>query len=137
MAHYAFIDDNNIVVEVIVGKDENEDGINWESKYAQIRSMKCKRYSYNTRGGIHYDPITKQPSENQSKAFRKNAAAIGYSYNDIRDAFIPPKPYSSFIFNEDTCTWEAPIQLPDDVGQGDPPKVYFWDEIMKNWRAMN
>jgi hypothetical protein len=92
MAHYAFIDENNIVVEVIVGRNENEivDGIsNWEKHYEEFRlGLKCIRTSYN--GNI-----------------RKNYAGIGYTYDQTRDAFIPPKPEEgNWVLNEDTCRWE-------------------------------
>lgn len=106
MAHYAFLDENNIVINVIVGKDENEDGIDWEEFYG------AKRTSYNTKGGIYYDSQTGEPHVDQSKAFRKNYAGIGYTYDPARDAFIPPKPYPSWILNEDTCLWEAPVPYP-------------------------
>jgi len=124
MAHYAFLDRNNIVTEVIVGKDEGEDGIDWEKKYEEIRGQKCKRTSYNTSGNVHSLGGT---------PFRKNYGSLGYTYNDIRDAFIPPKPYNSWKLNEETCLWEAPILLPEDVGTGTPPKFYDWDEITQSW----
>ena len=124
MAHYAFLDNNNIVTEVIVGKDEGEEGINWEQKYSEIRNLKCKRTSYNTRGGVH--KLSGTP-------FRKNYAGIGYSYNQIRDAFIPPKPHASWTLNEETCLWEAPTPIPEDEGTGNPPKRYSWDEITLSW----
>jgi hypothetical protein len=103
MAHYAFLDENNIVIQVIVGKDEGEDGIDWEQFYG------AKRTSYNTRGGIYYNPTTNFPSEDQSKAFRKNYAGIGYYYDPVLDAFIPPKPDDTWILNEQTGLWEPPV----------------------------
>jgi hypothetical protein len=94
MAHYAFIDENNLVVEVIVGRNEDEvvDGISdWESHYEEFRpGLTCKRTSYN--GNI-----------------RKNYASIGFTYDSVRDAFIPPKPIvegKEFALNEETCLWE-------------------------------
>ena len=126
MAHYAIIDESNIVTYVHVGKDENdivldnnENPINWEDYY------KAKRTSYNTIGGIHY--VNGIPSQDQSKAFRKNYASIGYYYDEIRDAFIPPKPYPSWILNEDTCFWDAPIPYPNDGNN------YIWNEEIVNW----
>lgn len=126
MAHYAIIDESNIVTYVHVGKDENdivldnnENPINWEDYY------KAKRTSYNTIGGIHY--VNGIPSQDQSKAFRKNYASIGYYYDEIRDAFIPPKPYPSWILNEDTCLWDAPIPYPNDGNN------YIWNEEIGNW----
>lgn len=137
MAHYAFLDSNNIVTEVIVGKNENEDGGDWEKKYSEIRGQPCKRTSYNTFGGIHYNPETNRPSDDQSKAFRKNYAGIGFTYDKLRDAFIPPKPFASWVFNESTCLWESPVSKPNDEGTGDPPKIYEWDEITKTWMLWN
>ena len=83
--------------------------------------------SYNTRGGIHYQPNTDIPSEDQSKALRKNYAGIGYSYDEGRDAFIPPKFYASWVLNETSCLWEAPVSYPDDGQQ------YTWNEETTSW----
>lgn len=128
MAHYAVLDENNVVVSVFVGKHENETAngvlMNWEDYY------KAKRTSYNTRGGVHHSPETAEPSPDQSKAFRKNFAAIGFQYDAQRDAFIPPKPYPSWILNEQTCLWEAPTANPND-GQR-----YKWDEDTTSWRVL-
>jgi hypothetical protein len=129
MAHYAFLDENNIVTEVIVGKDESN--FDWESQYASFRGQVCKRTSYNTRGGIHYDPNTNEPSEDQSKAFRKNYAGIGYSYDSQRDAFIPPKPYASWLLDEFSCLWNAPVPRPNDE------KMYLWDEESQSWTEIS
>lgn len=109
MAHYAFLDLNNIVTEVIVGKNEDEGGIDWEQWYAEFRGQTCKRTSYN--GNI-----------------RKNYAGIGYTYDVGRDAFIPPKPFASWTLNETTCLWDAPIPMPSDAG-----KFYRWDEPTTSW----
>jgi hypothetical protein len=118
MAHYAFLDANNIVTEVIVGKDEGEEGIDWEQHYGQFRGQVCKRTSYNTHGGIHSSGGT---------PYRKNYAGIGYSYDPERDAFIPPKPYTSWVLNDSTCLWEAPVPMPGD-GQS-----YDWNEQQGQW----
>ena len=131
MAHYAFLDENNIVTEVIVGKNEGEEGINWEQQYNFIRGQICKRTSYNTRGGIHYDPITNIPSLDQSKALRKNYAGIGMNYDAQRDAFIPQKPYNSWVLNEQTCNWDAPVARPNDNN------IYIWNEEILNWELIN
>jgi len=112
MAHYAFLDENNIVVEVIYGKDENEDGIDWEKYYGNIRNMKCKRTSYNTRAGKHLN----------GNPFRKNYAGIGFSYNEELDAFIPPKPFDSWILDEVKGVWAAPMSEPEDS------RLYEWNE---------
>jgi len=91
MAHYAYLNENNIVVGVIVGRNEGEDGIDWEQYYG------AKRTSYNTFAGEHLSGGT---------PFRKNYAGIGYSYDLARDAFIPPKPDGEYVLNEETCQWE-------------------------------
>ena len=109
MAHYAFLDSNNIVTEVIVGKDETDTTHDWEQFYGEFRGQVCKRTSYN--GNI-----------------RKNYAGIGYSYDAQRDAFIPPKPFNSWILNETTCLWNAPVTMPTDN------KRYTWDELTTSWK---
>jgi hypothetical protein len=125
MAHYAFLNMSNIVTEVIVGKDETDGPTNWEIHYGNIREQVCKRTSYNTRGGVHYTDGAE--SADQSKAFRKNYAGIGYTYDHSRDAFIPPKPFDSWVLNESSCLWEAPVEYPDD-GQ-----IYTWNEDTTSW----
>jgi hypothetical protein len=119
MAHYAFLDENNIVTEVIVGKEESN--FNWEQQYGLFRGQLCKRTSYNTIGGVHKLGGT---------PFRKNYAGIGYTYDQTKDAFIPPKPYNSWILNEQTCLWESPIPIPSDASID---KVYSWNETTQNW----
>lgn len=116
MAHYAFLDENNIVTEVIAGNDESD--TDWEQHYGQFRGQVCKRTSYNTQGGVH---------SAGGEPYRKNYAGIGYSYDVSRDAFIPPKPYPSWSLNEDTCLWEAPIAYPADGGR------FTWDESTSRW----
>ena len=128
MAHYAFLDNDNIVSQVIVGKNENER--DWESYYSAILGQRCKRTSYNTRGGVHYNPETGEPSADQSKALRYNYAGIGFTYDEERDAFIPPKPFESWVLDEDTCLWTAPLPYPED-GQ-----TYTWDEDAGDWVAV-
>jgi hypothetical protein len=120
MAHYAFLDQDNIVTEVIPGKDEGDDGIDWEQVYSEVRGQVCKRTSYNTQGGVHLLGGT---------PFRKNYAAIGSFYDQSRDAFIHPKPYASWILNEDTCWWEAPVSYPLDG------KIYQWNETNQQWET--
>jgi hypothetical protein len=118
MAHYAFLDENNIVTEVIVGKEEGEDGVDWEAHYSAFRGQTCKRTSYNTREGIHIKGGT---------PYRKNYAGIGYTYDSQRDAFIPPKPYASWVLNEDTCLWESLIPYPVNKFN------YIWNEETQSW----
>ena len=91
MAHYAFLDKDNIVTEVIVGKDENEiiDGLTPEEWYSDYRGQRCIRTSYNGK-------------------IRKNYAGIGYSYDEARDAFIPQKPDNAIALDEETCLWIIP-----------------------------
>ena len=118
MAHYAFLNMQNIVTEVIVGKDETDGPTNWEIHYGNFREQVCKRTSYNTRGGVHV---------NGGTPFRKNYASIGYTYDETRDAFIPPKPYDSWTLNETSCLWEAPVSYPTDGEQ------YEWNEETTTW----
>lgn len=125
MAHYAFLDENYIVTEVIVGKDEVN--FDWEQYYAIKKGQSCKRTSYNTRGGIYYNPITNLPDADQTKSFRKNYAGIGYKFDINRNAFIPPKPYPSWILNEETCVWDAPVPYPQDGN------LYEWNEQTLSW----
>jgi hypothetical protein len=120
MAHYAFLDSNNIVTEVITGVDENItqtdlDGTlvggtseAWETFYGNFRNQTCKRTSYNGN-------------------YRKNYAGIGMIFDAERDAFYFPQPYPSWILNEDTCQWEAPVPYPDDE------KRYEWNEENQSW----
>ena len=128
MAHYAFIDNHNVVTEVIVGRDEDEvvSGISdWEAHYGEFRGQTCLRTSYNTYGGIHY--TDGEPSEDQTKAFRFNYAGIGFTYDENRDAFIPPKPFESWILDEGICLWQPPLPYPEDGGN------YRWDEDLFSW----
>jgi hypothetical protein len=122
MAHYAFLDDNNIVTEVIVGKNEGEDGIDWEQHYGDFRGQACKRTSYNTQGGVH---------NADGAPYRKNYAGIGYSYDAVRDAFVPPKPFASWSLNETSCLWEPPVAYPSD---GNP---YTWNEETTSWDSIS
>lgn len=117
MAHYAFLDENNIVTEVITGKDEGEEGRDWEQWYGEFRGQTCKRTSYNTIAGVHTKGGT---------PFRKNYAGIGYTYRADIDAFVAPKPFASWILNAD-AQWEAPVAMPTDG------KMYSWDEDTVSW----
>ena len=116
MAHYAFLDENNVVTEVIVGKDESN--FDWEQYYAMKRGQICRRTSYNTVGGVH---------QNDGTPFRKNYAGVGYTYDANRDAFIPPQPFASWVLNEESCLWEAPVPRPTDG------KKYDWHEGTIDW----
>lgn len=123
MGHYAKVN-NGIVEQVIVAEPEFFDTFVDSSPGQWIQT------SYNTRGGVHYKPnvVPPEPSEDQSKALRKNYAGIGFSYDPVNDAFIPPQPYKSWILNDVTFLWEAPVPYPTDG------KVYIWDEPNVNWK---
>lgn len=120
MAHYAILDENNIVTNVIVGKDENDD-IDWEQHYSSVVGRVCKRTSYNTQAGVH---------KQGGIPFRKNYACIGYSYDTVKDAFIPPKPPGIYVLDESTCTWTRPIPYPSDGNN------YLWNDSTESWEPM-
>jgi len=113
MAHYAFLNEQNIVTEVIVGIDETEliENRDPETWYGEFRGQVCKRTSYNA-------------------TIRKNFAGVGYAYDSERDAFIPPKPFDSWLLDEDTCRWIAPIAYPKDG------IIYQWNEALVDWEAI-
>lgn len=123
MAHFAKLNpETNEVVFVTVGRQEDD------GKEAELSARTgdiYKQTSYNTFGGVHY--TDGEPSADQTKALRKNYAGIGYTYDEERDAFIPPKPFESWVLNEETCLWEAPIPYPGDG------LVYSWDEAQGDW----
>jgi hypothetical protein len=118
MAHFAKVE-NGIVTQVIVAEQEFIDSGVVGDGWVQT--------SYNTRGGVHYEPNSHTPSQDQSKALRKNYAGIGYTYDTERDAFIAPKPFPSWILNEDTCIWQSPVPIPDRKG------LYDWNEENQSW----
>jgi hypothetical protein len=121
MAHYAFLDENNIVTEVIVGKDEGTDGIDWEVWYGDFRGQVCKRTSYNTVANVHLTGGT---------AFRGNCAGIGYTYRADIDAFVPQQPYPSWTLDSNVA-WQAPISYPTNGG------LYSWNEESQAWVEVN
>ena len=122
MSHFAKLDENNFVTFVTVGRQE-DDGL--EAELTARTGDVYKQTSYNTRGGVHYTDGV--PSEDQTKALRFNYAGIGFTYDEGRDAFIPPKPFESWVLNEDTCLWEAPVAYPEDG------EDYTWDEESTSW----
>lgn len=124
MAHFAKIEDG-IVVQVNV-IDEEYFYANRETRY----TGQWVQTSYNTRGGVHYNNETGEESADQSKALRKNYAGIGFTYDEDRDAFIPPKPFESWLLDEDTCNWNAPVPMPTDGG------IYIWNEEIQNWEEV-
>lgn len=124
MGHFAKIE-NGLVTQVIVAEPDfiNTGAVGDPSGWKQT--------SYNTRGGVHYDPSTGEPSADQSKALRKNYAGIGYVYDAGRDAFYSPQPFSSWVLDETTCVWGAPVPLPEDNGttnEAGQTILYDWDE---------
>lgn len=116
MAHFAEIDENNIVLRVLV-TDNNKpnEGHDW---LVENLGGTWVQTSYNTQGGVH--SLGGQP-------FRKNFAGVGYTYDETRDAFIPPKPFDSWVLNEDSCLWESPVPYPNDG------LVYEWNEESTDW----
>ena len=123
MAHYAFLDKNNIVTQVITGKNENEkrDGItvDWEEWYGNFHGVTCKRTSYNTLANVH--------SDGRRTAFRGNYAGIGYTYDETNDVFYGPKPFDSWVLDETKWLWKAPVDYPSDG------KDYTWNEETTSW----
>ena len=112
MAHYAFLDENNIVTEVITGIDETEliEGLDTETWYNNFRGQTCKRTSYN--GNI-----------------RKQYAGIGYTYDAVNDVFIAPQPYPSWALDND-FNWQAPTPRPEGMG-------WYWNEVEQVWVDAN
>jgi len=125
MGHYAKINSDNIVEQVIVAEADFIKTLSDKDSYIKT--------SYNTRQGKHYVPKENQDyseeSADQSKALRKNYAGIGHTYDKTRDAFISPKPFASWILNETTCTWNAPVAYPSDWDGIN----YKWNEDKKEW----
>lgn len=122
MAHFAKLNEQNTVVFVTFGRDEDNGK---EDELSARTGDIYKQTSYNTYGGVHY--TNGIPSEDQSKAIRKNYAGVGYVYDSQRDAFIPPRPFPSWSLNENTCLWEPPVLNPNDN------KIYRWDEQDRKW----
>jgi len=117
MAHYAFLDSNNIVTEVIVGVDESD--IDYEQLYGDFRGQVCKRTSYNTAANTH---------TNGGTPYRGNYAGIGYTYREDIDAFVPPQPYPSWTLDVNV-TWQPPTPMPTDG-------MYSWDEATTSWTLL-
>ena len=123
MAHYAFLNADSVVTEVITGINETEliEGLLPETWYGNFRGQVCKRTSYNTSGGAH---------DGGGIPYRKNYAGIGYAYDTARDAFIAPKPFASWVLDEATCRWGAPVAMPSAGGP------WAWDEDTESWVAV-
>jgi hypothetical protein len=121
MAHFAKVN-NNMVEQVIVAEPE------FFTTFVDSTPGEWIQTSYNTRGGVHYNPNSNEPSEDQSLALRKNYAGIGYTYDSTRDAFVPPRSFASWTLDEDSCLWQPPIPYPDD------DQYYVWNESILNWQ---
>jgi hypothetical protein len=125
MSHFAQIDENNIVVQVIVAEQDFIDTLDNPESWIQT--------SYNTRGGVHYSHDSNEPDG--GIPLRKNYAGIGFTYDPELDAFIPPKPYASWLLNTDTCMWEPPTPKPElteeQIAEGQA--YYNWDEDSLSW----
>ena len=120
MAHWAEIDENNLVTRVLVGSnDDLDEGYQWLIDNLGGTWVKT---SYNTMGGVHAQG---------GEPLRKNYAGIGYTYDEIKDAFIPPKTFDSWLLNEETCLWEAPTPRPIDE------HMYTWDESSLDWKVIS
>ena len=119
MSHFAEVKDN-IVQRVIVAEQDfiNSNVVGDSFNWIQT--------SYNTRGGVHYAPNSNEPDS--GIALRKNYAGIGHTYDKIKDAFYAPQPYPSWLLDDDTCQWKAPVPMPDDG------KIYDWDESTTSWK---
>jgi len=122
MAHFAQLDANNVVTQVIVVSNKDTSDANGVEK-EYIGAAFCEKL---------FGGTWKQTSYNGT--IRKNYAGIGYSYNADIDAFVPPKPYASWTLNGNTAQWEAPVPMPEDAGTGEPPKMYSWDEATTSWK---
>lgn len=121
MAHFAELDSNNVVLRVVVVSNKDTSDANGVEK-EYIGAAFCERL---------FGGNWKQTSYNGN--FRKNYAGIGYTYDVVRDAFIPPKPFPSWILDESTAQWQPPIPMPADANTGEPPKMYYWNEATQKW----
>jgi hypothetical protein len=131
MASFTKLDDNNIVLAVISvhdnelldenGNESEQQGIDFLTQWSGGYT-KWKQTSFNTIGGVH---------SNGGTPFRKNYAAVGYTYDEQRDAFIPPKPFASWSLNENSCQWQPPVAIPADSNR------YFWNEETQTWVEVN
>lgn len=126
MAHWAELDNNNVVVRVLVGDNNDPNGDEGYQWLIDNLGGTWVKTSYNAFAGKRRDPETNEITD--EAGFRKNYAGIGYTYDSERDAFIPPAPYASWILNEETCTWSAPTEMPVEEG-----KVFRWNEETVSW----
>lgn len=129
MAHFAQVDDNNVVLQVLVIDQEMINTGLWGDPAKWVQT------SYNTRGGVYYIPNTNTPDPDQSKAFRKNFAGVGFTWlpnGPEGGGFAPPKPYASWVMDSFSYLWEAPVPYPSEPF---PEHVlyYVWDEPSLTW----
>jgi hypothetical protein len=124
MGHYAKVVDGKVVDVITATQDFFID-------FVDTSPGEWIKTSYNTKGGIHYEPDSDIPSPDQSKSLRKNYAGIGYSYDRFNDAFIPPKPFEGWVLNEQTYLWQPPVPYPNDG------KDYVWDNLTESWKAVD
>jgi hypothetical protein len=117
MSYFAKVE-NKLVTQIIAAEQDFIDSL--DGQWVQT--------SYNTRAGIHYAPNSNDPDG--GIALRKNYAGIGFTYDEVRDAFIPPKEYDSWVLNDETCQWESPVSYPDDGN------MYLWNEETKTWESI-
>ena len=123
MSHWAELDENNIVIRITVGNNnEPDEGYEWLVNNLGGTWVKT---SYNTFAGKYRNPETNEITD--QPGFRKNFAGIGFTYDSDRDAFIAPKPHNSWVIDEDTCLWKAPVAYPNDEG------IYTWNESTLSW----
>jgi len=123
MGHFAKVVDGK-VTQVIVAEPE------FFQTFVDSSPGTWLQTSYNTRGGVHYQPDSETPSADQSKALRKNYAGVGYDYDAARDAFIAPQPFASWTLDDATCLWNAPVAMPADG------KLYAWEEATTSWKEI-
>jgi hypothetical protein len=120
LAHFAKIENNEVTQVIVVANKDTADANGVEKEY--IGAALCEKL---------FGGTWKQTSYNGT--IRKNYAGIGYTYDADIDAFVPPKPFASWVLNNETAQWEAPVPMPEDAGTGEPPKMYSWDEETTSW----
>ncbi len=120
MGHYAKVLDGK-VTQVITAKED------FFQTFVDTSPGQWIKTSYNTRGGIHYEPNSDTPSADQSKSLRKNYAGIGYNYDPVKDIFYPPQPFPSWVLDDNTALWNPPVAMPTDG------KPYVWNEATQSW----
>ena len=128
MAHWAELDENNVVTRVLVGDNNDPNGDEGYQWLIDNLGGTWVKTSYNAIAGKRRDPETNEMTD--EGGFRKNYAGIGYSYDSVKDAFIPPAPFASWVLNEDTCNWAAPVEMPVEEA-----KYFTWNEETVSWES--